>query len=100
MSDYPRFEVYRKAIHGSNDSRVSRGEDIPPYEIPFDSHRSPFPSPRKYDFDTLEEAKEVMKTDASAADLMLSDYYILKVTEDTVEVAYGDPTVTAGGEER
>lgn len=103
MSDYPRFEVYRKAGHDeSNDTRVSRSDvsDLSPNRFPYENHRSPFLSPREYDFDTLEAAKDALHTDVNAADLLASDYYILKISADDVEVAYGDPTVDVDGEPR
>lgn len=101
MIDYPRFEVYRKAIGDkSNDTRIGESEDFPLFDTPFPYTGSPYPIPKRYDFDTLEAAKERMRESARLSDLMTTDYYILKVTEDGVEVAHGDPTTGPGGEER
>lgn len=103
MSDYPRFEAYRKAKPSFGEDRDFRLSDWDgdPDDVPFRTNgATPYRRPAKYDFDTLEEAMEVVRRKANAADLLLTDYYVLKVTEDDVEVAHGEPTKTAGGGER
>jgi hypothetical protein len=101
MTSYPCFYVYRKPVgHCSRDQRVGQRDHSRVVDVPFDSFHRPYPQPKKYDFNTLEEAKDAARRNARALDLMLADYYILKVTEDAIEVAYGDPTVTVDGDPR